>query len=235
MSTSSEVSAQEKELIVLDRADQMPQFEKGRKAFLEEVQRNLSYPKLASALGISGEVLVTFVVDVNGELTEFEVVESLEQECDIAAIKAIHSTSGKWVPGIQNGEKVNVYTTARIPFHLPKAKTVSSFATVPAEYKDGEEALLKLIRDNIVYPSSALALFLQGKVFVKFIVDHNGELSDFEILQGVSVDCNIAAIRAILQTDGDWTPAIHQGDRVNSYVTLPVSFKLESLDKLPED
>lgn len=224
--SSSDSCAQEKELVVLESAQKMPQFIGGKKAFNESVQKDLNYPKLAIAQGIAGEVLVMFVVDINGELTDFEILESIDLECDMAAIKAIHSTSGQWVSGMQDGKNVNVYATARVPFHLPKAKTALSYSEQPPKYKDGDEALFKLIRDNVSYPSVALDQGLQGKVFVKFIVDSHGYLSDFEILQGVSIECNKEAIRAILMTDGDWIPAMHEGEKVNAWVTIPVFYKV---------
>ncbi|MFT4680029.1 MAG: TonB family protein [Litorivivens sp.] len=224
--SSTEASAQEKELVVLESADQMPQFKKGNKEFTELVQSNLIYPKLAIAQGISGEVLVMFVVDDHGDLTEYEIIEGIDLECDMAAIKSINLTSGMWVSGIQNGKNVNVYTTARVLFHLPKAKTTIQYAENPAEYKNGEEGLLKFLQENVRYPQSAIDQGLQGKVFVKFIVDIEGRLSDFEILQGVSLECNTEAIRTILETDGDWIPATHEGKKENVFVTIPVIYKV---------
>jgi TonB family protein len=224
--TTQHAVAQEKELVVFESADSMPHYKDGEAALKKDIQTNLVYPKLAIAQGISGEVLVTFVVDEYGGLTEFEIVKEIDLECDIAAIKAIHSTAGKWISGIKDGRNVNVYATARVKFDLPKAKTAVSYAAIPPKYKDGEEALFKLVQSNVVYPPKAIEQGLQGKVFVKFIVDSKGHLSDFEILQGVGTECNKEAIRAILLTDGDWIPASHEGKNVNAYVTLPVQYKV---------
>lgn len=209
-----------------ESADAMPYYKDGQAALKNDIQANLVYPKLAIAQGISGEVLVSFVVDETGGLTEFEIIKSIDLECDIAAIKAIHSTERKWVPGMKDGRNVNVYATARVKFDLPKAKTAVTYASTPPKYKDGEEALFKLIQSKVIYPPKAIDQGLQGKVFVKFIVDSTGHLSDFEILQGVGTECNKEAIRAILLTDGDWIPGNHEGKNVNTYVTLPVQYKV---------
>jgi len=84
----------------------------------------------------------------------------------------------------------------------------------------GIEAMIK----NVVYPVSAKEAGVEGKVFVKAIIDEQGNVTETSILKSVNEDCDKAAMDAIKQTK--FTPGIKDNKPVKTEVIIPVMFKL---------
>jgi len=81
------------------------------------LQKNLRYPPIARENGIQGRVIVNFVVEKDGSLTDIKVIRGIGGGCDQEAIRVIKS-SPKWNPGVQNGRNVRVNYTIPIFFQL---------------------------------------------------------------------------------------------------------------------
>lgn len=96
-----------------------------------------------------------------------------------------------------------------------------------AEFPGGYAKLVKFLKDNIKYPSSARRMGIEGKVYVKFIVDKEGAISNIEILKGINADLDKEAVR-VIKLMPPWKPGRQNGRSVKSPFVLPVSFKLES-------
>ena len=84
----------------------------------------------------------------------------------------------------------------------------------------GIEAMIK----NLVYPISAKEAGIEGKVFVRVIIDETGTVTETSILKSVSEDCDKAAMDAIKKTK--FTPGIKDNKPVKAEVTIPIMFKL---------
>ena len=84
----------------------------------------------------------------------------------------------------------------------------------------GIEGLVK----NLDYPASAKDSGIEGKVFVRVIIDETGTVTETSILKSVSEDCDKAAMDAIKKTK--FTPGIKDNKPVKSEVTIPIMFKL---------
>lgn len=87
------------------------------------------------------------------------------------------------------------------------------------------EGGLKSVYDNIEYPTLAARNGVEGKVFVKFVVDENGNVSNPEILKDIGSGCGEAVIKGIKHVK--FTPGEQNGRKVKVYYTLPVTFKLD--------
>jgi protein TonB len=98
---------------------------------------------------------------------------------------------------------------------------------VPAEFPGGVQALRKFIQDNMIYPEVAREMGYQGKCYLKFVVSKSGTISNVVVKKGVPdcPECDKEAIR-IIRLSPKWKPAENSGLPVNSYYTLPISFKL---------
>lgn len=97
-----------------------------------------------------------------------------------------------------------------------------------AEYIGGKEALIRDIKNNLVYPQKAKEEMIEGRVFVKFIVKKDGSTCNHEIVRGVNPDLDQAALQTVKKL-GRWEPAKINGKSVNSYFTLPVTFRLKDV------
>ena len=107
-----------------------------------------------------------------------------------------------------------------------KAETIHEFVEQPAVFPGGEEALMKYLHDNISYPTSAWENRIQGLVYLRFVVNKEGRISDIKILTSVHPLLDNEAIR-VVKSMPKWIPARHNGKIVNAYFILPVRFTIE--------
>ena len=99
--------------------DQRPEFfRSGEMKFLEScVYKYLKYPPAALASGIQGKVMVSFVVEKDGRVTNVEVISGVDDDLDQEAVRVV-SVSPKWSPGRIKGEKVRTRVTIPVEFRL---------------------------------------------------------------------------------------------------------------------
>ena len=95
----------------------MPQFPGGDIAVLEYIKNNLVYPEAAKENGIQGRVVVSFVVEVDGSISEVTVVRGVDPQLDAEAIRLIKSMPN-WKPGMQRGKPVRVKYQVPVRFQL---------------------------------------------------------------------------------------------------------------------
>lgn len=98
-------------------AEQMPEFPGGMKELLKFLQDNLKYPGNAMKNNVQGRVIVQFVVEKDGTLTEFKVARSVDPDLDAEALRVLQ-TMPKWKPGMQRGKIVRVKFTVPVSFKL---------------------------------------------------------------------------------------------------------------------
>lgn len=99
--------------------EQMPQYPGGDSELMKFISSNLKYPTIAAENGIEGRAVIRFVVTKEGNISEVQVVRSLDPSCDKEAIRVVKMMP-KWVPGKQNGRNVPVYYTLPVLFRLQK-------------------------------------------------------------------------------------------------------------------
>lgn len=94
-----------------------------------------------------------------------------------------------------------------------------------ASFPGGQEELMKYMLQTMKYPEDAMNNAYQGKVYVGFIVNTDGTITDVEIKRGVQESLDREALR-IIRNMPNWNPAVQDGKAIKSSYTLPVSFKL---------
>ena len=102
---------------VFDVVEKMPEYPGGQAALFEYLSKNVKYPADAEKKKIEGRVLVTFVVNTDGSITDIEVVRKTFPSLDAEAVRVI-SGMPKWKPGEQKGKKVRVKYTVPLNFRL---------------------------------------------------------------------------------------------------------------------
>ena len=122
-----------------DVVEQMPQFPGGPAALMEFLSKNVKYPQEAYKNGIQGRVIVTFVINKDGSISDAKVVKSVDPQLDEEALRVVHSMPN-WIPGRQNGEPVNVKYTVPITFKLQgnESKEVVGVTSLNAKAYDLE-------------------------------------------------------------------------------------------------
>ena len=103
--------------VIVDVAEIMPEFPGGTAALMKYLGTNIKDPTISQEMGSAGRVIVQFVVDKDGSISNPEVVRGVDAYLDKEAIRVI-SGMPKWKPGVQNGKKVRVKYTVPVVFRL---------------------------------------------------------------------------------------------------------------------
>ena len=97
--------------------EDMPAFPGGMEAMSQFISSNIKYPADAKKQKVDGRVLVNFVVEKDGSITEVKVIKPAFPSLDAEAIRVVKAMP-KWKPGYQNGQAVRVQFTMPINFSL---------------------------------------------------------------------------------------------------------------------
>jgi len=93
------------------------------------------------------------------------------------------------------------------------------------EFPGGDNARIKFLRDNIIYPKIAKETGIQGPVHLTFVVEKDGSISDVNILRGIGGGCDEEAIR-VVSSMPKWKPGRQNGKEVRVQFNMPINFKL---------
>lgn len=94
-----------------------------------------------------------------------------------------------------------------------------------AEFPGGNLKLAKWISKNVKYPESAIKANKEGKVYVSFVVELDGSISNINIERGVCEDLDNETIR-LLKLMPKWKPGKNKGKYVRARCRLPINYKL---------
>ena len=100
-----------------DVVEQMPSFPGGPQALLNYLSEHINYPEGYEETCVQGRVVITFVVEKDGSLSDITVLKSLEKAFDEEALRAVKSMPN-WIPGMQDGKPVRVKYTVPVNFRL---------------------------------------------------------------------------------------------------------------------
>ena len=225
--------------------EQMPQYTGGEEAMMKYVAENIKYPQAAKDKNISGRVFVSFVIEKDGSVSNVKVVRGIGGGCDEEAARVIKEMP-KWKPGMQKGKPVRVNYMMPIFFKLDDGQPAKSVKKEKANNPDmtpdkngvyqiveempkfpgGEDALMDYVSKNVVYPKEAQEKGISGRVFVGFIVEKDGSVSDVKVLRGIGGGCDEEAVRVISGLP-KWKPGKQEGKPVRVSYQMPINFKLQ--------
>ncbi len=129
-----------------DVIEQMPQFPGGPAALMEYLSKNIRYPEEAHKKNIQGRVIVTFVVEKDGSITEARVVRSVDPLLDAEALRVVNAMPN-WAPGMQSGKVVRVKYTIPIVFKLKGETTAVSASSEPFFVVDGKPVAADKVKE----------------------------------------------------------------------------------------
>jgi len=206
-----------------------PRYIGGEEARLRFLKSNLVYPQEAQNEGITGTVYVFFIVNEDGNVEQVELLRGIGGGCDEEAVR-VAKMMPRWQPGKRGEKEIQWSHIMPIKFPLPNPddpieEEIFMIAEQPPKYPGGEEARLKFIQENLVYPQEARDKGIQGTVYIGFVVEKDGSIEQIHLLKGISGDCDKEAAR-IVSMMPNWTPAKQKGKEVNVRYTMPIKFNL---------
>ena len=102
---------------VFDTVDQMPEYPGGMQAMIEFLQANMKYPEDAAKQKVEGRVMVQFVVETDGSISDVHVAKQVFPSLDAEAIRVVQAMP-KWTPGKEKGKVVRVKYNLPIVFRM---------------------------------------------------------------------------------------------------------------------
>lgn len=126
------------------------------------------------------------------------------------------------VCGCKNQPPVNHSVTAGTVYEA------SDVDTAP-EPEGGFENLYKVWNSKVKYTLEAVEKGIEGRVFVRFVVDEQGQMSNFKIEQGLGYGLDDAALTGLEKTNLKWAAAEKEGKKVSVNMIMPFVFKLNQL------
>ena len=106
-----------KEEKIYTKVDKMPGFKGGDKELIKFIVSNVKYPEDSKSKSIQGTVLISFIVNSDGTLSDYNVEKSVSKELDDEALRVL-MLMPEWIPGLEKGKAVKVKMQLPIEFRL---------------------------------------------------------------------------------------------------------------------
>jgi len=150
------------------------------------------------------------------QVTQIEVVNDdveVDEDIDIDAEADDNTVVQEYVPPAEDDEEVDEQQIFTVVESMP-------------EFPGGMGALMKYLAENIKYPDLAKESGIQGRVFINFVVEPDGSISNVKVLRGIGGGCDEEAVR-VVKSMPNWKPGKQRGKPVRVSYNLPVKFTLQ--------
>lgn len=127
---------------------------------------------------------------------------------------------------VEQNEVIEEYVAPEIEEEEVVEQEIFQIVEEMPAYPGGEQKMMEYIAKNIKYPQIARESGIQGRVFVGFVVEPDGSVSNVKIMRGIGGGCDEEAMR-VVKAMPKWKPGKQRGKAVRVSYTLPVMFKLQ--------
>lgn len=137
-----------------------------------------------------------------------------------ADTKTNNTEEENWSPPVV-GEKVEEVVEKKV-------EEVFTFVDEEASFNGGPKAMNEYIQKKLNYPQTAIEMGIQGKCYLKFIVNTDGSVQDVSVLRGVPdcPECDREAVR-VIRSMPNWKPGKMNGKSVRTWLQIPINFTLQ--------
>ncbi len=238
ISSQSTLQQSDKQKVGATTPPSFPGGEEALRAYLEE---HTVYPEEAQKQKIQGQVRITFIVQPDGQISDIAVAQGAALLLDREALRVVRSMP-RWIPAREKGIAVAMPVTIPITFRIPttsqptlvpnpssqqQAKSEGIEDNLQPMFPGGEQALIAYMSNNLVYPEAAVRKQLQGRLFVRFVVEADGRLTNIAIHRSAHPILDEEGMRMV-RSMPRWVPARREGVAVAAPMMLPITFKLPS-------
>ena len=161
-----------------------------------KVQPPQPKPQVTQIQIVEDDVEVEDEIDINAEVDQDEVIEEYE-----------------FTPPEIEEEEIVEAEIFKVVEEMP-------------EFPGGAAKMMEFIQKNIKYPMMARESDIQGRVFVNFVVEPNGTITNVTVMRGIGGGCDEEALR-VVQSMPNWKPGKQRGSAVRCSFTVPIIFKLQ--------
>lgn len=197
--------------------DTLPQFKGGDEMLSKYISEGISgFDPRESDTITDSRINVFFVVEIDGQISNVVVKDSTPFILKERAIEIVQQMPN-WIPGkIEN-------TTVRSLFAVPVDFNIFQVVEEQPEFPGGMNQLYEYLKRNVKYPKFAKEHGIQGRVFVNFIVEADGSITNAKVLRGPHPLLDKEALRVVNKMP-KWKPGIHRGIPTRVSFNLPIKF-----------
>ena len=127
---------------------------------------------------------------------------------------------------VDQNEVIEEYVPVEVEEEDVQEQEIFQIVEEMPAYPGGEQKLMEFVAKNIKYPQIARESGIQGRVFVGFVVEPDGSVSNVKVLRGIGGGCDEEAMR-VVKSMPKWKPGKQRGKAVRVSYMLPVNFKLQ--------
>ena len=154
-------------------------------------------------------------VEVPKQTTQLEIVQD-DVEVEDIEINA----------DVDQNEVIEEYVPVEVEEEEVQEQEIFQIVEEMPAYPGGDQKLMEFIAKGIKYPQIARETGIQGRVFVGFVVEPDGSVSNVKVLRGIGGGCDEEAMR-VVKSMPKWKPGKQRGKAVRVSYMLPVNFKLQ--------
>ena len=211
-----------------------------KQKLLAFIYENIVYPDSALVNDIDGTVVVRFVVNKDGRITNDTLLKDIGGGCGEEALRTVNLMNEmpeRWTPGKKGGKLVNVYYTFPVKFKLNQPIVNPDFVVLEgdsiwvkydevAKFKGGNEGYEAYMAEHLEYPFIGNIDCLAGAIEIKILVRTDGSVKIMDITDynNLGIHFWYEAIDFIHKSAGQWKPATFQGREVNGTHDARITF-----------
>lgn len=195
---------------------------------------SVSYVRSSLNKEESADIKYEMVVNEEGKISSLREVEIKNLvSFDLGELQdSLVGEETGWQPDPVEATENTVTGAVPAPAETPAADAryegklydLGSVETAP-EFQGGSRALAKFLGSALRYPAKARETKTQGKVYIGFVVEKNGTLTDFKVIKGIGNGCDEEAIR-VLKLSPAWKPGMAEGKPVRTSYVQPITYQI---------
>lgn len=206
-------------------------FDRSGNELIASYWTTVSYFQPSRNLEVTADIQYEMTINEEGKISSLRELEikNLVESARYSSIDTSRSVETAHSPEVNSSEKEIPSPSSSEPVnegsrYEGKLYDLGNVELAP-EYQGGQKALGKFLGSRLRYPALARQNKIQGKVYIGFVVEKNGSLSDFKVIRGIGGGCDEEAIR-VLKLSPLWKPGYANGKPVRTSYTLPITFQL---------
>ncbi len=201
------------------------------------MSRNIFYPVEARQNNTEGTVVLTFVVEKDGSLSNAQILKDIGDRCGAEALRIVNlmiEQQVKWIPGKNKGKPVRTKFTLPVKFKLTEAPAFevvrgdSIWTTVEeqVEFIGGPDSLIAFINSKLDYPASGNDSCRIGAMDLQLRIDREGgvRIIDLTDYNDLGFDFFNEAVEAVTSSAGKWKVAQYKGAPVPAAYNVSLTF-----------
>lgn len=173
--------------------------------------------------------LATIEYKINGK-AHYQSIENKKELYGVNdTLKIIYSSRNPDILDVKQHKKWNSngarITSSAYQNMVGNGQIKEDFLNAPPQFRGGMAGFAAYLRDNLVYPRQARINKTEGKVYISFVIQGDGTITDVKVERGIGDGCDEAAVK-VIKNSPQWLPGVQNGKPVRVKYNIPISFTL---------